>query len=98
MKLRKLRTAVAGVAAASVIAVISTLGAATSKAAECGDGTVYDAPSDTCVVAAQPLGQPPPSPEAPPPSPPPPPAWVPTPHVSIGICAPIPFVALCVGT
>ncbi len=94
MNLRNLKTALAAVAVADVTGVIGTSGTAVSKAAECGEGTVYDAPSDTCVVIAQPLGQPPPPPEAPPP---PPPAWVPTPHVSIGICAPIPFVALCAG-
>lgn len=58
-----------------------------SRAAQCGPGTFYDAPSDTCLVAAAP---------APPPLPPPPPN-VPTPVVSASICAPIPLVALCVG-
>ncbi len=61
-----------------------------SSAAECGAGTVYDAPSNTCVAA--------PLPPAPPPPPPPPPAWNgPTPYVSVGVCAPIPFVSLCAG-
>lgn len=57
-------------------------------AAECGWGTVYDGPSNSCVPA--PL---------PPPPPPPPPAWNgdPTPYFSVGICAPIPFVSLCAG-
>ena len=57
-----------------------------SYAAECGQGTVYDVGSDACVAAEQP------------PPPPPPPAWNgPTPWVSASICAPIPFVSLCVG-
>jgi hypothetical protein len=58
------------------------------NAAECGWGTVYDAPSNSCVAA--PL---------PPPPPPPPPAWNGdlTPYFSVGICAPIPFVSLCTG-
>ncbi len=79
------------VVSAVLVALLLFVPSAEGKAAECGAGTVYDAPSDTCVVA-----QPPP-PEAPPPPPPPPPVWVPTPHVSIGICAPIPFVSLCAG-
>ncbi len=59
-----------------------------SGAAECGPGTVYDAPTNTCVGAA-----PPPAP------PPPPPPWNgdPTPGFSIGICAPVPFISLCTG-
>lgn len=61
-----------------------------SRAAQCGPGTFYDAPSDTCLVAAAPA--PPPLPP-----PPPPPPNVPTPAVSASICAPIPLVALCVG-
>ena len=60
-------------------------------AAECGPGTVFDPPTNTCVVA--------PAGPAPAPAPPPPPPWSgdPTPGFSIGICAPIPFVALCTG-
>jgi hypothetical protein len=60
-------------------------------AAECGVGTVYDAPSNSCVVA---MPVPPP-----PPPPPPPPAWNGdlTPYFSVGVCAPIPFVSLCTG-
>lgn len=86
---------------------------AVGRAAECGDGTVYDAPSDTCVVLAQaapppavpppPPGLPPP-PAAPPPAPaalPPPPAWGgyygPRPYVSVSVCAPIPFIHICAG-
>jgi hypothetical protein len=55
------------------------------NAAECGWGTVYDVPSNSCVAAPAP--------------PPPPPAWNGdlTPYFSVGICAPIPFVSLCTG-
>jgi hypothetical protein len=69
---------------ASLILVMPGRAAAT----ECGWGTVFDAPSNSCVAA--PL---------PPPPPPPPPAWNgdPTPYFSVGICAPIPFVSLCAG-
>lgn len=67
---------------------------APSRAAECGQGTVYDAPTGTCVVAE---AQPPPPPPGPPP-PPPPPAWSgPRPYVSASICAPLRFLSLCVG-
>lgn len=73
------------------VAVHSVVVPATADAAECGAGTVYDPPTDTCVAA--------PPPPAPPPPPPPPPPWNgdPTPGFSIGICAPIPFVSLCTG-
>ena len=62
---------------------------AVGHATECGVGTVYDVPSNTCVAAQAP----------PPPPPPPPPAWNGdvTPYFSVGICAPIPFVSLCAG-
>lgn len=58
-----------------------------SSAIECGYGTVFDPPSNTCVAAPAP------------PPPPPPPAWNGdlTPYFSVGICAPIPFVSLCTG-
>jgi hypothetical protein len=58
------------------------------NAIECGWGTFFDPPSNTCVAAP-----------APPPPPPPPPAWNGdiTPYFSVGICAPIPFVAVCAG-
>lgn len=66
---------------------------AVSSATQCGDGTVYDAPSDTCLVDAQA-----PAPQAPPP---PPPAWGgyygPRPWVSVSACAPIPIINICVG-
>jgi hypothetical protein len=47
--------------------------------ADCDFGTVYDAASDSCV------GAPPPAP---------PPVDL-TPGFSVGVCAPIPFVAIC---
>ncbi len=58
------------------------------SAIECGYGTVFDPPSNTCVAAP-----------APPPPPPPPPAWNGdiTPYFSVGICAPVPFVSVCAG-
>ncbi|MFG1935207.1 hypothetical protein ACGFK1_31855 [Mycobacterium sp. NPDC048908] len=61
-----------------------------AAAAECGWGTVYDGPSNSCVAAPLP---------PPPPPPPPAPAWNGdlTPYFSVGICAPIPFVSLCAG-
>ena len=66
-------------------AIAALVSPAVSRAAECGAGTVFDAASNTCVVA-----------EAPPPPPPPP--WNgPTPWVGVSVCAPIPFVALCAG-
>jgi hypothetical protein len=76
---------------AAVLAPLATLTLASpgkAHAVECGWGTVYDVPSNTCVAA--PL---------PPPPPPPPPAWNGdlTPYFSVGICAPIPFVSLCTG-
>ena len=51
------------------------------NAAKCGWGTVYDAPSNSCVAAP-----------APPPPAPPPPAWNGdiTPYFSGGTCVPIP--------
>jgi hypothetical protein len=56
-----------------------------SSAAECGAGTIYDAPSNSCVVPPAPL-------LPPPPPPPPPPAWNGdiTPGFSVGVCIPIP--------
>src|SRR6185312_5557318 len=84
------------------LAFVTLVSPGVSRAAECGQGTVYDAPSNTCVAAQQPpptpvaAEQPPPTP--PPPPPPPPPPWNgPTPWVSASICAPIPFVSLCTG-
>ncbi|WP_454791635.1 hypothetical protein [Mycolicibacterium lutetiense] len=75
-------------AAAASLAVVTAMSPVVANATECGVGTVFDPPSNTCVAA--PL---------PPPPPPPPPAWNGdiTPYFSVGICAPIPFVALCAG-
>ncbi len=76
-------------AAASALAVsagVAVAAPAVSYAAECGPGTVLDAPMNMCVVAPAAPAQW----NAPPPAPPPPP---PLPPVSI--CPPIPFVAVC---
>jgi hypothetical protein len=82
------RFAVVGAAALAPLAFVTVTTAAVANAIECGQGTVFDPPSNACVAAA-----------LPPPPPPPPPAWNgdPTPYFSIGVCAPIPFVALCTG-
>ena len=58
------------------------------NATVCGQGTVYDPASDTCVVAG-----PAPAPLLPPPPPPPPPpAWNGdlTPGFGVSVCFPIP--------
>ena len=84
----RLALIVAGALAPLALAI--SMSPAVSQAAECGEGTVYDAPSDTCLVVAQ-------SPTPPAPQPPLP-AWNgPRPYVSVGICAPIPFVRICAG-
>ncbi len=77
-------------AAVASLAAVMTISPAVSSATECGVGTVFDPPSNTCVAAQVP---------PPPPPPPPPPAWNGdiTPYFSVGVCAPIPFVALCTG-
>ena len=82
------RLAILGVAALVPLSFITVISPGTSQATVCGQGTVFDPPSNTCVAAW-----------APPPPPPPPPPWNgdPTPYFSVGICAPIPFVALCTG-
>jgi hypothetical protein len=71
-------------AALAPLALVTVVSPGVSNAAECGSGTVFDPPSNTCVAA---------------PLPPPPPAWNGdlTPYFSVGICAPIPFVSLCTG-
>ncbi len=70
------------------LAFITVVSPAAADAAECGAGTVFDPPTNSCVAAA-----------LPPPPPPPPPPWNgdPTPGFSVGVCAPIPFVSLCTG-
>lgn len=72
-------------AAVASLAAVTAISPAVSSATECGVGTVFDPPSNTCVAAQVP--------------PPPPPAWNGdiTPYFSVGVCAPIPFVALCTG-
>ena len=82
------RLAMIGAAALAPLTLVTVVSPGVSNAAECGSGTVFDPPSNTCVAA--PL---------PPPPPPPPPAWNGdlTPYFSVGICAPIPFVSLCTG-
>jgi hypothetical protein len=82
------RCAIVCAAAMASLAFVTVTTQAVADAVECGQGTVFDPPSNTCVAA--PL---------PPPPPPPPPAWNGdiTPYFSVGVCAPIPFVALCTG-
>lgn len=91
-------------AAIITAALLAQAGAATAlapagPAAVCGPGTFYDAPTDSCLVAAvEPAAGPASLPAPPPPPPPPPPAWNgPTPYVSASVCAPIPILNLCVG-
>ena len=85
-KLNRFAVAVAAIFAPFAFVVL--VSPAVSQAVECGQGTVFDPVSNTCVAA--PL---------PPPPPPPPPAWNGdiTPYFSVGICAPVPFVAVCAG-
>lgn len=93
------RLALIGPAVFTLAVTMTSLSPAIGRAAECGEGTVYDAPSDTCVVLAQAAQPVAPPPAAPPP--PPPPAWGgyygPRPYVSASICAPIPFIHICAG-
>ena len=80
------RLAMIAAAALAPLTLVTVVSPGVSNAAECGWGTVFDPPSNTCVGA--PL-----------PPPPPPPAWNGdlTPYFSVGRCAPIPFVSLCTG-
>jgi hypothetical protein len=82
------RFAIIGAAAFGQLALVTMVSPGVSNAVECGQGTVFDPPSNTCVAA--PL---------PPPPPPPPPAWNGdiTPYFSFGVCAPTPFVSVCAG-
>ena len=79
------RLAMIGAAALAPLTLVTVVSPGVSNAAECGSGTVFDPPSNSCVAAPLP--------------PPPPPAWNGdlTPYFSVGICAPIPFVSLCTG-
>ena len=72
-------------AALAAFAGVAGLAPAVANAAECGPGTVYDAPSNMCVAAPAPAGW-----DAAPPPPAPAPPLPP-----ISICPPIPFVAVC---
>lgn len=75
------RAAIVGTAASATILFGTVMTPGVSSAVECGWGTVFDAPSNSCVAA------PPPPPPAPPP-----PAWNGdiTPYFSVGVCVPIP--------
>ena len=75
--------------AAALASAAGVISPAVGHALECGPGTFFDPPSNSCLVAFPP----------PPPPPPPPPAWNGdiTPYFSIGICAPVPFVSICAG-
>jgi hypothetical protein len=75
------RLAIIGAAALAPLAFVTVISPGVSNAIECGWGTVFDPPSNTCVAA--PL---------PPPPPPPPPAWNGdiTPGFGVGVCVPIP--------
>jgi hypothetical protein len=85
------RLAIIVAAAFAPLAIVQVFSPALSNAAECGAGTVFDPPSNTCVVAPLPPAPPPPPP------PPPPPAWNGdiTPYFSVGVCAPVPFFSVC---
>ena len=89
--IHRLASIIAG--AVAPLAFVTAISPGVGNAAECGAGTVFDPPTNTCVVA------PSAAPLPPPPPPPPPPAWNGdiTPYFSVGICAPIPFVSLCAG-
>ena len=86
------RSAIAVPVALSALLGLAAVTPAVGNAAQCGPGTVYDAPTDMCVAAPATAAQwdaaPPPPGQAP--APPPPPALPP-----ISICPPIPFVAVC---
>ena len=71
------RLAIIGAAALAPLAFVTVVSPWVSNAAECGWGTVFDPPSDTCVAA---------------PLPPPPPAWNGdiTPGFGVSVCVPIP--------
>jgi hypothetical protein len=77
------RPIVIGALALAPFGFVTVITPGVSRAVECGFGTVFDAPTNTCVAAPAP---PPPAP------PPPPPAWNGdvTPYFSVGVCVPIP--------
>ena len=87
------RLAIIGASALAPLAFVTVVSPGVSNAIECGWGTVFDPPSNTCVAAPLP---------PPPPPPPPPPAWNGdiTPGFGVGVCVPIPvpFVpSVCAG-
>jgi hypothetical protein len=67
------------IGASAPLALVTLISPGVSNATECGWGTVFDPPSNTCVAA--PL-----------PPPPPPPAWSGdiTPGFGVSVCVPIP--------
>jgi hypothetical protein len=77
------RLAIIGAAVLAPLAFVTVVSPGVSNAIECGWGTVFDPPSNTCVAAPLP---------PPPPPPPPPPAWNGdiTPGFGVGVCVPIP--------
>lgn len=81
------RLAIIVAVALAPLAIVTVVLPGLSNAVECGVGTVFDPPTNTCVAA--PL----------PPPPPPPPVWNGdiTPYFSVGVCAPVPFVSVCAG-
>jgi hypothetical protein len=86
------RSAIIGASVWAPVAFVIVVSPGLSNATECGWGTVFDPPSNTCVAAPLP----------PPPPPPPPPAWNGdiTPGFGVGVCVPIPvpFVpSVCAG-
>lgn len=91
------RSAAVVPAALTIFAGAAVLAPALGSATQCGPGTVYDPPTDSCVLPPPP----PPGPwNAPPPPPaplgaPPPPSVLPPGMPPIQICPPIPFVPVC---
>jgi hypothetical protein len=81
MMIRIVRLTIAGTGAVAPFAFMAVIAPGIANAVECGYGTVFDPPSNTCIAAP-----------APPPPPPPPPAWNGdvTPYFSVGVCVPIP--------
>jgi hypothetical protein len=77
------RLAIIGAAALAALAIGTVIAPGVSRAVDCGWGTVFDPPSNSCVAAPAP---------PPPPPPPPPPGWNGdiTPYFSVGVCVPIP--------
>ncbi len=76
------RLEIIGMTSLAPFAFVTLMAPGVGSAAECGWGTVFDPPSNTCVAAPLP----------PPPPPPPPPAWNGdlTPGFGVGVCVPIP--------